>query len=282
MRSASPTGARGWRHPLSRLALEGALCAAGFAAVTLPLLAGYRATGVSGRLGLALLAACGYLAVYGFVVGRVEGRPVHELGLRRTSRVLLGLGIGAALVTMTVACLAALGGYRVTATAPIAGLIARVGPSVHAAVWEELAFRGLLYRCLADWLGTRRALAASALVFGAMHGILDNGSVVSGVAVALEAGVLLSLAFWATRDLWLPIGMHAGWNLTLGGVFGSAVSGSPVPGVIVPAIEGPVWLTGGPFGLEASVPAVLICLAASAAFWRAGRKSRHTGRGSIF
>jgi hypothetical protein len=116
-------------------------------------------------------------------------------------------------------------------------------------------------------------LASSAIVFGAMHAVVDHGSLASGIAVALEAGVLLSLAFWASRTLWLPIGLHFGWNVTLGGVFGGAVSGSSVPGVVVPEIVGPTWLTGGAFGLEASVPAVLVCLAASAAFWRYGQRS---------
>lgn len=271
MRVTPPGSGPASRHPLSRLAIEGALCAAGFVAITLPLLALYRLTGVGARLGLALLAAGGYLAVYRLVVGRLEARPVRELRPRRAPRVLLGLAIGAVLVSLTVACVAALGGYRVTAITPIAGLLARIGPSIHSAVWEELAFRGLLYRCLADWRGTRWAVFASALVFGALHGVLDNGSIASAAAVALEAGVLLSLAFWATGDLWIPIGMHAGWNLTLGGVFGSAVSGSSVPGVLVPAVAGPDWLTGGAFGLEASAPAVLICLAASVAFWFLGR-----------
>lgn len=262
---------RRWaRHPLRRLVVEIALCAAGFAAVTLPLLAGYRDAGVAGRLALAVAAACGYLVTYSVVVGAVEARPVEEIRLRGVHTAALGIAIGAALVTVTVGAVAALGGYRVVATTPIAGLMARVGPSVHAAVWEELVFRGLLFRCLSEWLGPRAALLASALAFGGMHGVLDNGSLGSALAVAVEAGVLLSVAFWVTRGLWLPIGMHAGWNLTLGGVFGSAVSGSVVPGILVPAMAGPTWLTGGRFGLEASLPAVLVCLTASALLWRCG------------
>jgi hypothetical protein len=72
----------------------------------------------------------------------------------------------------------------------------------------------------------------------------------------------------------VPIGVHFGWNLTLGGVFGSAVSGSDVPSVLESVIAGPSWLTGGSFGLEGSVPAVIVCGLASVAWWRAGATSR--------
>lgn len=263
--------------PLGRLALEGALCAAGFTAVTWPLLAWYRAAGAGGKLGIAIVVAGGYAGVYAAAVRWVEARQVSELTARNAPQALVGLALGASLVTITVGCVAALGGYRVVAIAPMAGLVGRIGPSLHAAVWEELVFRGLLFRSLEQWTGTTRALALSAMVFGGMHTAVDHGSFASGLAVALEAGVLLAVAFTATRTLWLPIGMHFGWNLTLGGVFGSAVSGTAVPAVLVSAIDGPTWLTGGPFGLEASVPAVVVCLAATTAFWRYGQIASREG-----
>lgn len=61
-------------------------------------------------------------------------------------------------------------------------------------------------------------------------------------------------------------------ELTLGGVFGSAVSGDAVPSVLVAQWSGPTWLTGGAFGLEASVLAVAVCSTASLALWRLGRR----------
>lgn len=256
---------------MARLGLEAALCAIGFAVVTAVLLAAYRNAAAGwAKLALAALASIGLVAVYAAVTRLVEARPILEVTPRLASRFLIGAVVGAALVTMTVALAAVAGGYRILGTAPISGLIARVGPSLHSATWEELAFRGLLFRCLADWVGAGRAVAASALVFGAMHGVGDNGTVWSATAVAIEAGVLLSLAFRATGELWFPIGMHFGWNLTLGGVFGSAVSGNPVPSVLVAQWSGPPWLTGGAFGLEASVLAVAVCSTASVVFWRLG------------
>jgi membrane protease YdiL (CAAX protease family) len=259
------------RGQFGRFALEAAICAVGFATVTLALVGLYRDAGPLAKLALAGLAAAGLIAVYVGTVRSVEDRPVEELAWHRLPRGLLGVGLGTALVAGTLSIIALLGGYRVTGTGPLIGLVARVGPSLHSAVWEELAFRGVLFRWLGLWLGSARAVAVSAAVFGAMHGLVDNGSLWSAVAVAVEAGVLLSTAYWATGNLWLPIGMHFGWNFTLGGVFGGAVSGTPVPGVLVADVSGPTWLTGGAFGIEASIPAVVVCVAASLGFWRLAR-----------
>jgi hypothetical protein len=91
--------------------------------------------------------------------------------------------------------------------------------------------------------------------------------VLSTIAIALEAGVLLALAYATTNRLWLPIGLHAGWNFAEGTIFGTSVSGhAATPSLLRGALQGPAALTGGSFGPEASVVAILVCLAASAAF----------------
>jgi hypothetical protein len=90
---------------------------------------------------------------------------------------------------------------------------------------------------------------------------------VSTAAIALEAGVLLAAAYMYSRSLWFVMGLHFAWNFTEGGIFATSVSGGPTEGVIrVSFASGKDWLTGGQFGPEASLPAVLICLAAGIAF----------------
>jgi hypothetical protein len=64
-------------------------------------------------------------------------------------------------------------------------------------------------------------------------------------------------------SLWLPMGLHFGWNFTEGGVFGTAVSGGQSHGLIESVLSGPTLLTGGAFGPEASVIAIAICLTAT-------------------
>jgi hypothetical protein len=62
-----------------------------------------------------------------------------------------------------------------------------------------------------------------------------------------------------TRRLWLAIGIHAAWNFTQGWVFSAPVSGGEAPlGLLITRREGPDWLTGGDFGLEASVVAMIV------------------------
>jgi hypothetical protein len=87
---------------------------------------------------------------------------------------------------------------------------------------------------------------------------------VSTVAIALEAGALLGVTYAASRSLWLPMGLHFGWNFTEGGVFGTAVSGGQSHGLIESVLSGPTLVTGGAFGPEASVIALAVCLAATA------------------
>jgi hypothetical protein len=69
-----------------------------------------------------------------------------------------------------------------------------------------------------------------------------------------------------TRSLWLPMGLHAAWNFTEGEVFGVPVSGIPEHGLFQARISGPELLTGGAFGLEASIVAVVIATGAGVWF----------------
>jgi uncharacterized protein len=118
-------------------------------------------------------------------------------------------------------------------------------------------------------------LVSSAL-FGAAHASNPGATVTSSVAIALEAGVILAAAYVVTERLWLPIGLHAGWNFTEGSIFSMSVSGLSAPsGLIAGSLKGPVILTGGAFGPEASVVAVIVCLCVAVLlFWRAARTGK--------
>jgi uncharacterized protein len=75
--------------------------------------------------------------------------------------------------------------------------------------------------------------------------------------------------------LWLPIGLHTGWNFTEGGLFGASVSGTTAHGLYRVTLHGPPLFTGGDFGPEASLIAVSVCLAAGVALlWEAKRHGR--------
>jgi membrane protease YdiL (CAAX protease family) len=130
---------------------------------------------------------------------------------------------------------------------------------------EELLFRGFVFRVLRDVTGMWIALAISAALFGFLHAANPGATAFSSVAIALEAGVLLAVAYAATNRLWLPIGIHAGWNYAEGTIFGTAVSGGVVKSTFLHAtLTGNSLWTGGAFGVEASIVAIPVCLAAAA------------------
>ena len=84
------------------------------------------------------------------------------------------------------------------------------------------------------------------------------------------AAILLGFCYLRTQSLALPIGVHLGWNWMQGSVLGFGVSGTTdFPGIWAPVLhDRPTWLTGGAFGLEASLICTLVCSAAIFALWR--------------
>ena len=142
-----------------------------------------------------------------------------------------------------------------------------------AAVSEEISFRGVLYRLVEERFGFRWALGVSAALFGALHFANPGATLWSCFAIAVEAGVLLGVVFHVTRSLWTCIGLHMAWNFLEGTVFGSAVSGSGGKHSLLAAtFPGPDWLTGGRFGVEASVLTVALSIAASITLLAAQRR----------
>jgi hypothetical protein len=72
---------------------------------------------------------------------------------------------------------------------------------------------------------------------------------------------LLSAAFILTRRIWMVWGIHAGWNFVQDGILGMPNSGiNSFPSLLHPVIKGPEWLTGGTFGIEASLNSVILNL----------------------
>lgn len=140
------------------------------------------------------------------------------------------------------------------------------GIAVASGVFEETLFRGVLLRQLERLGGTWIAIALSALFFGLVHLSNPDATLTGAVAIVLEAGLLLGAAYLVTRRLWFAAGIHAAWNFTQAWIFSVPVSGTgAVIGLLSTRRDGPEWLTGGDFGLEASVPAIVIATMAGLA-----------------
>ena len=209
-------------------------------------------------VGLALAALV--LLVYRTVAGRLERRDVDELARDgAVASVRRGTLIGLGLFAVMIGALAAFGAYAATWGSVWVALTS-LGLMCAVAVTEELMFRGVLFRIVEEVAGTWGALVVSALLFGALHLVNPNATVWGVLAIAVEAGLMLGAAYAATRSLWLPIGIHLGWNFAQAGIFGVTVSGSDgTTGLLNGVLTGPAALTGGSFGPEGSILAIVIC-----------------------
>ena len=222
-------------------------------------LAGAEKSGIGAVIGGVVVAAV-FVAAYVAFTRLVERRRAAEFGLAGWYLELAaGLLVGAALFAAVIGIIALAGGYNVIGTRPATVLYPVVGVAIVSGVTEEIMLRALFFRIIERWLGSWIALLLSAALFGALHLGNPNATLVAGAAIAIEAGVMLAALFMVTRRLWAVIGVHAAWNFTQAGIFGISVSGFAMDGLLRPRITGPAWLTGGEFGAEASLPAVVVC-----------------------
>lgn len=191
----------------------------------------------------------------------LQQRPVTEMALTNLGRELgLGLLIGTGLYTICILILMVLGIYRIEGFNSWTFLLPAVAMALSSGVFEELLFRGVLFLGVEHYFGTWVGLVVSSLVFGLTHLINPAGTLEGALFIAVEAGILLAGAVMLTRRLWLGMGFHFSWNYTQSGIFSGIVSGNvDAAGFIKPTIKGPDLLTGGNFGVESSILALIVC-----------------------
>ncbi len=229
--------------------------------------------GILNLLGACIVALVAAFAYIGFI-RIVERRPAAELSLPgAAAEVGKGTLLGVLLFTAAIGLIALFGFYRVTGVNEWTVILPLLGMTIISGVVDELLVRGIRFRSMEESLGTWLALLISALIFGLMHIANPNATLWSALAIAIEAGIMLAAAYTLTRRLWLPIGIHFAWNFVQGGIFGVAVSGNGVRGLLQSTLSGPALLSGGEFGAEASIFAVIVCLAAGIfLIWHAHKK----------
>mgnify|MGYP003571042828 CR=1 FL=1 len=207
----------------------------------------------------------------------VEKRSLASIGLQGEGtgkRFSWGFAIGAIMIGVTVMGIWGTGGYRVGGFAPAfatpsslaAMLLLAVGFTVQAGV-EEMVMRGWLLSAMSRKVGVIVASCTSALLFTLLHFDPDNPNLL----VDAVTSILFSLfaCYWAIKSgsIWGIIGWHAGWNWFQGVGFTIPVTGqqATVPALIAEmAAVGPIWLTGGEVGPEASVVCAGVLVVAGA------------------
>ena len=125
---------------------------------------------------------------------------------------------------------------------------------------EELLSRGYHLQTMQSGLNLFWAIVISSSIFGFLHIFNPSATWISTAGITL-AGLFLALPFILTRQLWLSIGLHIGWNFCEGVVFGFPVSGLNTFRLLRHTVSGPILWTGGSFGPEAGlliIPALVL------------------------
>jgi membrane protease YdiL (CAAX protease family) len=198
-----------------------------------------------------------------------ESRPLVDCGLwlnNCTGRnLLLGLGGGAgaaAIVLLPPVVSGAAHFVSLPAEPATAGGVAFLIAMLAAgSIGEELLFRGYGLQMLIAAVGPWATILPLGVLFGALH-YGNPGATFLSSAITAGFGVLFGYAYLRSHDLWLPIGLHFGWNFTLP-LFGVNMSGLRirVTGYEMTWSAGTLW-SGGEYGPEASILtlAVLVLL----------------------
>jgi uncharacterized protein len=203
-------------------------------------------------------------------------RPLSELtgalNLRGLRQLAFGAGIGAALMLTPALTLWGVGAVQwAPGAAGADALVGALALFAAIAITEEFMFRGFLFQRLIDGLGAWPAQLLVAALFVLTHSTALQGAGMLGYLAGLNifvASLMFGFAFIKTKSLAIPIGIHFAANFVQGGVLGFGVSGNDEQGLLAPTLSGADWLTGGAFGLEASLPGLICLTAITVALWR--------------
>ena len=204
------------------------------------------------------------LLVYTLLYKYYEKRNITELSVSTLPGSLLaGALLGIGLQALVILVMYLMGGYTIVSINPVSYILPGLLIAFTSGIFEEILFRGVIFRIINEKWGSIIALTVSALLFGAVHLMNKNSSMYSAVAIAIEAGILLGACYLYAGNLWLPIGVHFGWNFAEADLFGGVLSGNVIDKTLITAkFTGSEYLTGGAFGPENSLPSILICTGA--------------------
>ena len=220
------------------------------------------------------LAAIGVYVAWGKFIERREVTELSTPGLGREWGI--GALYGAGLYTASAVVLMLLGIYKVEGFNPLLFRLPERAMAIKSGILEGLICRGVLFRSVEAMFGSWVGIIVSSLAFGLLH-LMNPGATLGGaIYICIEAGLLLSAAYLVTRRLWICMGFHMAWNYFQSAVFSGVVSGAVSdPGLFKASIEGPELLTGGAFGMEHSVIALVFCTTAGVMLLRIAIRRGH-------
>lgn len=205
----------------------------------------------------------------------LEEHRIAAQGLPRVrgwlKQFVLGSLVGIVLTVLAVAPIYFLGHFRFKVLMTwnfVPNLVAVILTILVGALAEELMFRGYPFQHLEQATGTMGAVIIVSVLYGLVH-LINPGATAWGIANTVLIGILFTAAYLRTRALWLPWGIHFGWNLSLGLLFGLPVSGLRVFNLwIYTQTYGPKWLTGDFYGVEAGATGTVAILIGLLVVWK--------------
>jgi membrane protease YdiL (CAAX protease family) len=185
----------------------------------------------------------------------------------------IGLALGALLITADVVLIACFGSLQLHIHLGSRTLLRFAAVTVLlllGALMEELSFRGYPFQKLTEAFGAFWAVVILSALFGAVHlWNPDAQGVLSWAFLnTIVVGLLFALARIRTGSLWFSFGLHFGWNLFQGAIFGLPVSGlNSLSSVVTANASGSPALTGSAYGPEASATCTIILVVAVPLLW---------------
>ena len=212
-----------------------------------------------------IIAASAVISSYIYFFRKFEKREIKEFSSKGIAKYLLvGTLIGVVLQSLTMLVIALNGGFEIISVNPISNVIIPFTIAFTVAVFEEILIRGIIFRIIEDKLGSYISLLISAIIFGALHLVNPHSTLISGLCVGIEAGLLFGAAYIYTRNLWFPIAIHFAWNFMQSGIFGAITSGNEkTSSLLTTKLTGKLFITGGEFGPEGTIQAIIFCALAS-------------------
>lgn len=206
--------------------------------------------------GLFVSSAC--ILSYILFFKKYDKRIITEFALKGLSKnLIIGLLTGFVLQSLTVLVMYLNGNYSITTVNPVSFILIPFALMFTVAIIEEILVRGIIFRIMEEKLGSYISLTISSVLFGVFHLANPNGTLISGICIT-TAGFLMGAVFIYSRSLWMPIALHFAWNFAQSGIFGAITSGNEKTNSLIEAkIQGPEFVTGGAFGPEGSIQAIV-------------------------
>ncbi|NOY49531.1 MAG: CPBP family intramembrane metalloprotease [Chlorobi bacterium] len=210
---------------------------------------------------VALLTSAVIVLSYYYFFLIVEKRKIPDLNLKQLpSALLFGSAIGFGIISLVIGILYLMGNYSVYSVNSMSVLLQPFLLFLVMGVFEEIIFRGIIFRIIEEFWGIRSALLISSFLFGFTHFSNSGFNYFSGIAISLHLGLLTAIVFSIYRNIWYPVFLHVSWNMAFV-IYGVTVSGAnDIPSYMNASLTGPTIISGGLFGPENSILTIIISL----------------------